>query len=118
MECVESISNGDGTRTVVVSSATCKEGTISWMCCIGASGEGEGVGICDVDNSQPGCEADKEKCEGVDLLTMVVAEGTTSVTIQVCDCICYCFVDIALRLLYGSPGSPHLFPVVVSFVFF
>ena len=79
LECVEATPNNDGTVTVVISSATCKDGTISWMCCIGAS---EG-GVCDVDNSQPGCEADKEKCEEVDLLYMVVDEGATSVTIQV-----------------------------------
>ena len=70
---------------MVVSSETCKEGTISWMCCIGIPGS---EAICDVDNSRPGCEEDNEKCENVDLLYMAVPEGATSVTIQVGDFLC------------------------------
>jgi hypothetical protein len=78
MVCTDVTFNPDGTKIVCISSEACKDGTISWMCCLAASPSSQ----CNVEECIRGGEPDKSKCEEVDAFCMSVDENATSVTIQ------------------------------------
>lgn len=82
-ECMGRSSTPDenGMVEVQISSATCKGSSISWMCCTGTN-----AGACDVDLNQPDCSGgDINKCNNIDVMTIKVPAGATTVDIQAHD---------------------------------
>lgn len=70
-----------GKRIVTISSESCKSSAISWQCCTGSTGEGDGS--CSVESE---CKEDgKEKCEDVDSFELSVPSDATGVQITAHD---------------------------------
>lgn len=68
----------NGERIITISSESCKSSAISWQCCLGSSGGGDGS--CYVTS---GCNKEgKQKCEGVNSFDLKVPSDATSVQIQ------------------------------------
>ncbi|CAB9509709.1 Nidogen-like [Seminavis robusta] len=80
IECTDATYNPDGTKTICVTQ-TCKDESISWMCCIDVSPSGQ----CNVDDCRGGEGPDGPKCEEVTEFCMTLDENATSVTIQAHD---------------------------------